>query len=181
MLQIILNETHIPPSKMEDDDDASMKPDGAPPRTPSQVNSADEDASDKNSDSCSDRSSDEDDDEDRPQKRRRAFKRREWEELQVGRWDTNELLESEINIAVLQLATKHMTDFGLVEWPVVKKSTKMKRLYLWAQYDEYTRDNGATTIETYHCPLKDRCKCPCQLRIIRSATVVSLECSHSNR
>jgi len=138
MLQIILNETHIPPSKMEDDDDASMKPDGAPPRTPSQGNSADEDASDKNSDSGTDRSSDEDYDEDRPQKRRRAVKRREWEEL--GRWDTNELLESEINIAVLQLATKHMTDSGLVEWPAVKKSTKMKRLSLWAQHDEYTRE-----------------------------------------
>ena len=163
---------------MEDADDASMRQADAPPRTPSQGNSDDEDASDKNSDSGSNSNSDEEEEEEQQQKRRRAykpFKRRDWEEL--GRWDPTALLESEINAAILQLATKHMTDSGLVEWPAIKKDTKMKRLALWAQHDAYARDNGATTIETYHCPLKGRCKCPCQIRIVRTPTLTSLECS----
>jgi hypothetical protein len=100
--------------------------------------------------------------------------RRIWKRL--GSFDRNARLSSEIDSAVLELATDFMTKSGLVEWPLSFKS-KTKRISLWCKHDEYSRNNGNCIIETYHCPLKGRCGCPCQIRVITTPTYVQVDCS----
>jgi hypothetical protein len=53
----------------------------------------------------------------------------------------------------------------------------MKRIGLWAQHAGHYSSTGATSIETYHCPLQGRYKCPCQIRVVKGPTAVQLECS----
>ena len=39
------------------------------------------------------------------------------------------------------------------------------------------KSNGATSVEKYCCPLKVRCKCPCQIRVTKGTLFVKSECS----
>ena len=141
-----------------------------PPKSPEKFQDDEEEESDEEADE------DEEEEECGPSKRGKKIHRprREWTEL--GYWDRNEKLDSEIKLT--DRATEHMTRSGLVEWPTVKsKATKMKRLGMWAQVSGHFKNNGATTVETYCCPLKVRCKCPCQIRVTKATHFVQLECS----
>ena len=71
-----------------------------------------------------------------------------------------------------------MTRSGLVEWPALKSNaSKMKRLGMWAEVSGHFKNNGATSVETYCCPLKTCCKCPCQIRVTKGIGFIRLECS----
>ena len=123
-------------------------------------------------------SEDDEEEEEGDGKRKRKFVsrgRRQWQQLAL--WDRTSKLDSEINTELLTIATAKMEESGLVEWPQVRRRTVQKTIGLWAQHGEYTREGGRVTIETYHCPLKDRCSCPVQIRVTRSTTAIILEYS----
>ena len=63
----------------------------------------------------------------------------------------------------------------MVEWPTARIATKT--IGLWSLHHSYFRDAGKTEIDTYYCPLKDRCGCPVQIRVTRNTWNVSLETS----
>jgi hypothetical protein len=98
---------------------------------------------------------------------------REWNRLCV--FDRTTMISADIDLVVLQLATDCMTRSGLVEWPS-SLNIKTKRLSLWCQHDEYSRSK-LQLIETYHCLLKGRCKCPCQISVITTLTSVQIDSS----
>ena len=102
-------------------------------------------------------------------------KPRHWKLL--GEWDTTASLDSEIKEEILRLATQQMTTSGLVEVPTVKMDSTSSCLGLWVQFSIFIKNNGATTVETYHCPLKQRCRCPCQIRVTTDSFTIKLECS----
>ena len=102
-------------------------------------------------------------------------KPRHWKLL--GEWDTTASLDSEIKEEILRLATQQMTTSGLVEVPTVKMDSTCPSLGLWVQFSICIKNNGATTVETYHCPLKQRCRCPCQIRVTTDSFTIKLECS----
>ena len=63
----------------------------------------------------------------------------------------------------------------MVEWPAARQATKM--IGLWSLNHKYFRDAGKTEIESFYCPLNDRCGCPVQIRVSRSVTTVTLKTS----
>jgi len=151
--------------------------DAAPdtPRTPPREEAgANENPSEINDNAKEFLETDEEDEEDSESvgsaKQRRV--RREWTVL--GEWDPVQLLATEIEADILQLATTRMEESGLVEWPSTRQKPG-KSIGLWCLKKSYVKDLGATSVETYYCPLSNRTKCPVQLRITRSLTTVFLE------
>ena len=100
-----------------------------------------------------------------PERKRKYVKRgrREWSEL--GFFDNTSMLESEIETAILQIATEKMNESNLFEWPEIKRANKKKTISLWVQRENYYKAAGNTHVETYYCPLRFRCGCDVQLRI----------------
>ena len=115
--------------------------------------------------------------EDGPARKRRYVQRgrREWTEL--GFFDRTAMLESEIEAAILAIATEKMNDSNLFEWPEIKRADKKKTISLWVQRENYYKAGGSTHVETYYCPLKNRCGCGVQLRITRAPASVALDWS----
>ncbi len=105
-------------------------------------------------------------------KRRRVSK--EWTPLEE--WDATQFLASEIDAKILRVATERMEESGLVEWPSTRAKPG-KSIGLWCLRKSYVKDLGQTTVETYYCPLSNRTKCPVQIRVIWSLTLVVLETS----
>jgi hypothetical protein len=99
--------------------------------------------------------------------------RRKW--AVVGTWDRTAVLDSAIDVEIMRIATEKMEESGLVEWPSARKPKKTIGLWILGHF--YTRGAGKEDIGTYYCPLKERCKCPVQLRVTRTATNVILEYS----
>ncbi len=91
-----------------------------PPKSPEKYQDDDEEGNDEEPDE------EEEDEEGDPSKRGKNIirTRREW--IELGYWDRNEKLDSDIKTELTGLATAHMTRSRLVEWPTVKSSaTKM--------------------------------------------------------
>ena len=85
------------------------------------------------------------------------------------------MLESEIDAAILAIATERMDESNLFEWPEIKRADKKKTISLWVQREGYYKAAGNTHVETYYCPLRFRCNCDVQLRITWSPATVSIE------
>jgi hypothetical protein len=110
----------------------------------------------------------EEEEEERPNK---TCAQRTWVLLES--WDRTELLDSEIDAEVLSIANERMEISGMVEWPAARCATKT--IGLWSHHHKYFRDAGKTEMEAFYCPLKDRCKCPVEIRVSRNVTRVTLE------
>ena len=94
----------------------------------------------------------------------------------LGEWNIRIMLQSEIDARITHLATTYMEESGLVELPTVNRMPG-ENLGLWQQFSIVFKNDGERTIETYHCPLRERCRCPCQIRIIRDSSTTKLLCS----
>jgi hypothetical protein len=101
--------------------------------------------------------------------------RRAWIELAV--YDQTAMLDTEIDAAILAIATDKMQDSVLMEWPEMKPADTKKTISFWVQNRVYVKAGGNTQVETYYCPLRYRCKCKIQLRITRSPASVFLDWS----
>ncbi len=91
----------------------------------------------------------------------------------LGEWNVRLQLQSEIDARTTRLATTHMEESGLVELPTVSR-IEGENLGRKQQYSIVFKNDGERTSETYHCPLRERCRCPCQIRIIRDSTITKL-------
>jgi len=94
----------------------------------------------------------------------------------LGFWDRAQVLESEIQSELLQLATDLMEQSGHIEWPSANNDDAIERLGLW-QLCEEVQIEGDTTQKIFRCPLHLRCGCPLKLRTTRSPSSISLECA----
>jgi len=108
-----------------------------------------------------------------PDSRKVQRGRRQWEVLAT--FDRTAVLDSEVTAAIQRIADEKMEESGLVEWPSARIPSKT--IGLWILGHSYTREGGMVDIETYYCPLKDRCGCPVQLRVTRTVVNVVLEIS----
>jgi hypothetical protein len=124
-----------------------------------------EDECEASEEECDDDEDDEDDElEGEAGGRKRRFYergRREWTELAA--YDLTAMLETDIDAAILAIATEKMQDSGLMEWPEMKRADKKKTISLWVQNRVYVKAGGNTQVETYYCPLRYRCKCKVQV------------------
>ena len=84
------------------------------------------------------------------------------------------MLQSEIDARITRFATTYMEESGLVELPTVSRMAG-EDLGMWQQFSIVFKNGAEGTIETYHCPLRERCRCPCQIRIIRDSTTTNLK------
>jgi hypothetical protein len=94
----------------------------------------------------------------------------------LGFWDRAQVLESEIQSELLQLATDLMEQSGLIEWPSANHDDDIERLGLWQLCEEVQKE-GDTTQKIFRCPLHLQCGCPLKLRTTRSPSAISLECA----
>jgi hypothetical protein len=94
----------------------------------------------------------------------------------LGLRDRAQVLESEIQSELLQLATDLMEQSGLIEWPSANYDDDVERLGLWQLCEEVQKE-GDTTQKIFRCPLHLRCGCPLKLRTTRSPSSISLECA----
>ena len=138
-----------------------------------------EDECEASEEECDDDEDDEDDEiEGEAGGRKRRFYergRREWTEL--AGYDRTAMLDTEIDAAILAIATEKMQESGLMEWPEMKRADKKKTISLWVQNRVYVKAGGNTQVESYYCPLRYRCKCKVQLRITRSPASVFFDWS----
>lgn len=65
----------------------------------------------------------------------------------------------------------------LMEWREIKRADQKKTIGLWVRNEEHWKERGITHVETYYCPLRNRCGCRAQLRITRAPSVAVLEWS----
>ena len=64
-----------------------------------------------------------------------------------------------------------------MEWREIKRADQKKTIGLWVHNEEHWKQQGITHVETYYCPLRNRCGCRAQLRITRAPSVAVLEWS----
>ena len=64
-----------------------------------------------------------------------------------------------------------------MEWREIKRADQKKTIGLWVHNEEHWKQRGITHVETYYCPLRNRCGCRAQLRITRAPSVAVLEWS----
>jgi hypothetical protein len=152
----VSNETEAPP----------------PPRTPPRCDDGQEDNADDDN-ASSQHGIEEQDEDEEPDSRKVQRGRRKWEVLAT--FDRTAVLDSEVTAAIQRIADEKMEESGLVEWPSARIPSKT--IGLWILGHSYTREGGLVDIETYYCPLKDRCGCPVQLRVTRTVVNVVLEIS----
>jgi hypothetical protein len=104
-----------------------------------------------------------------------------WSEpsLSESNSDRAAMLESEnrteIDAAILAIATEKMQMSGLMEWPEIKRADPKKTISFWVQNGECWKTQGNTHVETYYCPLRNRCDCRAQLHITHSSASIVLD------
>ena len=74
----------------------------------------------------------------------------------LGECNIRIMLQSEIDARITHLATTYMEQSGLVELPTVSR-VPGEKIGLWQQFSIVIKNDGERTIETYHCPLRERC------------------------
>ncbi len=80
-----------------------------------------------------DEDGDEDEEEENTGRKQRFYQRglHAWSELAV--YNRTAMLDTEIDAAILAVATDKMQDSGLMEWPEMKRVDKKKTISLWVQ------------------------------------------------
>ena len=98
------------------------------------------------SDSEPDSDVDKEGDGDRRKRRFTHRGRRSWTELAY--FDRTAMLDSEVEAAILEMATQKMQESGLMEWPEIKRADKKKTIGLWVRNEEHWKQRGTTQVET---------------------------------
>ena len=94
----------------------------------------------------------------------------------LGEWNIRVQVQSEIDARISRLAATYLEESGLVELPTVSRMAG-EDLGMWQKFSIVFKNDGERTIETYHCPLRERCRCLCQIRITRDSSTTKLLCS----